>query len=420
MSAPLVARRDGSRRPSVLLAATIAALILLAGIGLAHAQGMPPGGAGRGPTEVGVMALEEADVPYAVTLPGRAVASAQTEIRPRVGGMVEEILYQPGRPVDAGTPLFRLEPDSYEAALAAAEASQASAEAALATAKATVERYERLEGVGATVSEVQTARSNVASAEATLKSAEAAVQTAQLDLDRSVLKSPIAGIVDVAAVSVGAIVTANQTDALTTVTQLDPIYVDVSESAARIIRVRERIDSGAMQPGDRMEAELTLESGSTYAGIGRLVTPGTSVSTTTGAVDVRFEFDNGERKILPGQFLRVKIVIGTQRAVLVPQRATTRQSDGTLTAFLAVDGKAQRVVLETSGTHENAWVVTSGVAAGDMVILDGLTTLADGAAISPVPVTIAANGVVQDAAPADAAEARSTAAPAAEAAAGGN
>ncbi|MGR3793571.1 efflux RND transporter periplasmic adaptor subunit [Vannielia sp. SX4] len=392
------------RRPSTLLAAALAALILALAVAVANAQGMPPGAGGRGPTEVGVMELEEANVPFSVTLPGRAVASAQTEIRPRVGGMVEEILYEPGRRVEAGTPLFSLEPDSYEAAFAAAEAEQASAEAALSTARATVERYERLEGVGATVSEVQTARANVASAEAALKSAEAAVQTAQLDLDRAVLKSPIAGVVDVAAVSVGAIVTANQTDALTTVTQLDPVYVDVVESAARMTRIRERIDSGAMQPGDRLEATLTLESGTTYEGIGRLVTPGTSVSTTTGSIDVRFEFDNAERMILPGQFLRVEIVVGTQRAVLVPQRATTRQADGTLTVFIAVDGKASQVELETSGTYENAWVVTSGVEAGDQVILDGLSNLSDGAEISPVPVTISETGVVEDAAPAEATE----------------
>ncbi|MFY0635362.1 MAG: efflux RND transporter periplasmic adaptor subunit [Vannielia sp.] len=419
MSASEFPHARGARRPSVFLAAALAALILLASIALAHAQGMPPGGGSRGPTEVGVMSLEEADVPYSVTLPGRAVASAETEIRPRVGGMVEEILYEPGRPVEVGAPLFRLEPDSYEAALAAAEAQKASAEAGLSTARATVERYERLEGVGATVSEVQTARANVASAEAALKSAEAAVQTAQLDMDRTEMKSPIAGITSVASVSVGAIVTANQTEALATVTQLDPIYVDVAESSARIGRVRELIDSGALQPGDQLGVKLTLESGTTYESTGRLVTPGVNVSTTTGSVDLRFEFANDARRILPGQFLRTEIVIGSRRAVLVPQRATTRQSDGTLTVFLAVDGKASQVLLETAGTHENAWVVTSGVVAGDMVILDGLNNLSDGAEIATVPVTISATGVVEDAAP-DAAGAEGDAASdAAETSAGG-
>ncbi|MCO5133177.1 MAG: efflux RND transporter periplasmic adaptor subunit, partial [Phyllobacteriaceae bacterium] len=210
--------------------------------------------------------------------------------------------------------------------------------------------------------------------------------------------SPIAGFADVSNVSVGAIVTANQTDALTTVTALDPIYVDVAESAARIARVRERIDAGSMQPGETLAATLELESGTSYDGTGRLVSPGVTVSTTTGAVDMRFEFDNPDRMILPGQFLRVNVEIGRQTAILVPQRATERQADGSLTAFVAEDGAARQVTLTYAGTYENAWVVTDGVSPGDRIILDGLSNLSDGAEITTVPVTINAAGVVEDAA----------------------
>ncbi|WP_253913286.1 efflux RND transporter periplasmic adaptor subunit [Pseudoruegeria sp. HB172150] len=346
------------------------------------------------------MALEETLVPYSVTLPGRAVASERTEIRPRVGGIIAEIAYTPGRTLEIGDLLFRLEPDTYEVAYAAAEAERTGAAAALDAAQSTVDRYVRLEGTGVTSSDLQTAQADLAQAKATLSAAEAALKSARLDLDRVDIRSPIAGVVDVSAVSIGTLVTANQTDALTTVTAMDPIYVDVAESSARMMRIRSRIASGSMQPGGQLEAVLTLENGEIYESTGRLVAPGLSVSTTTGAIDLRFEFENPDRMILPGQFLRVRIIVGEQRAILVPQRATERQSDGTLTAFIARDGTAERVELTYSGTHKNGWIVTDGVAAGDEVILDGLTNLTNGAAITTVPVTINAAGVVEDAAPA--------------------
>ncbi|WP_238364024.1 efflux RND transporter periplasmic adaptor subunit [Mesobacterium pallidum] len=351
----------------------------------------------QAPQEVGVVTLEEAAVPYSVTLPGRAVASEQTEIRPRVSGMIEEIPYPSGQRVSAGDTLFRLEAASYEAALAAAEAERVGAQVAVDTAQATVDRYARLEGSAVTTSDLQTARATLAQARATLSSAEAALQSAQLDLDRVEIKSPIDGVADVPAVSVGTLVTANQTTALTTVTATDPIFIDVAESSARIMRVRARIDSGAMTVGDRLEAVLTLENGETYSGTGQLVSPGLIVSTTTGSVDLRFRFDNPDRMILPGQFLRVEVTVGTQSAVLVPQRATDRQSDGTLTAFVLRDGTARRVEIASAGTYRNAWITTGGVAAGDQVIVDGRSNLMDGAQVTPVPVTIDAAGVVQDA-----------------------
>lgn len=359
----------------------------------ALAQPMP---GQAGPTEVGVVTLEEASVPFSVTLPGRAVASAQTDIRPRVGGMIEEIAYEPGSRVEAGDVLFRLEAATYEAALAAAQAQKTGAEVAVSTAEATVSRYARLEGTGVTTGDLQTAQASLAQAQATLSAAEADLQTAQLNLDRVTIRSPIAGIVGVSAVSIGAIVTANQADALTTVTATDPIYVDVAESSARIMRVRAQLSSGALQPGDRLEAVLTLENGATYSDTGALVTPGLEVSTTTGAVDMRFQFGNPDRMILPGQFLRVQITIGQRRAVLVPQRATERQSDGSLTVYVAEDGVARQVTLSTSGTYQNAWIVTDGVVAGQAVIVDGLTNLRGGAEVRPVPVAINAQGVVED------------------------
>ncbi|WP_287886366.1 efflux RND transporter periplasmic adaptor subunit [Paracoccus sp. (in: a-proteobacteria)] len=368
--------------------------ILLAGQAFAQ-QG--PGGRGpQGPTEVGVMATAEEDVPYTVTLPGRAIAYQQTGIRPQVGGEVLEIAYDPGRPVKAGDVLFRLDPETLAAALAAAEAAVAGAEASLTQAQNTVTRYRRLEGSG--VSAVDRANAEVAlkQAEADLKSAEAARDAARLALQRTEIRSPLDGVADVAAVSVGDLVTASQSESLTTITQLDPIYVDVSESSARMLRNRARISAGQLTVNGGVGTQLILETGEEYQGEGRIVSPGITVSPTTGTVPIRLQFDNPDQMILPGQFLRVKLTLGTTRAVLVPQRATSRASDGTLTAFVARDGKAQQVTLSEQGSHRNSWIVTQGINPGEQLIVDGLDNLRAGTEIATVPVTIDAQGVVRD------------------------
>ncbi|PJE30040.1 Multidrug resistance protein MexA precursor [Pseudooceanicola marinus] len=383
-------------RPVRRLGATLLSLGLLLHAVPAWAQF-----GGGGPTEVGVVALEMGAAPYQVVLPGRAVAHDQTEIRPRVEGLVEEIPYRAGTRVEAGALLFRLETDTYDVALAAAEAQLASAQATETAAQAQVDRYERLEGVGSTQSDLDQARAELASARASVKAAESSLKSARLNLERTEIRSPIAGIVDLAQVSEGALVTANQSQALTTVTTIDPIYVDVQESSARMLRVRKRLEEGSLTRTDDLDIGLVLETGDTYEGQGRMVSPRSEVSTTTGTVDFRIEFDNPERVILPGQFLRVTITLGETQAILVPQRATSRGSDGSLTAFVAEGDTARRVTLTAQGTWQNAWIVTEGVAQGDQLIVDGLQNLRDGAAISTVPVTINAAGLVEDQAAAD-------------------
>lgn len=367
--------------------------LLLAGQALAQQGERGP----QGPREVGVMVAAEQDVPYTVTLPGRAIAFQQTGIRPQVGGEVLEIAYDPGKPVKAGDVLFRLDPETLAAALAAAEAAVAGAEASLTQAQNTVTRYRRLEGSG--VSAVERANAEVAlkQAEAGLKSAEAARDAARLSLDRTEIRSPIDGVPDVPQVSVGDLVTASQSEALTTITQLDPIYVDVSESSARLLRNRARIDAGQLTTNGETPAELILETGETYRGSGRVVSPGILVSTTTGTVPIRLRFDNPQALILPGQFLRVRLTQGSTRAVLVPQRATRRATDGTLTAFVVREGKAQQVTLSEQGSWQNSWIVSQGVSPGEQLILDGLQDLRPGTEVKTVPVTIDAEGVVREA-----------------------
>lgn len=381
--------------------------------------GPPPAGAAQGPRQVGVMTLAREQVPVTVVLPGRAVAYHETAIRPQVGGEVAEIAYRPGEPVKAGQVLFRLDDAQRAATLASAEAAVTSATAAQAGAQATVNRYDRLQGTGVSRAELETAQVALANARASLSAAEADRELARLAVERSDIRSPIDGVADLAEVSVGDLVTASQSDPLTTVTQLDPIYVDVSESRARFLRNRQLRDAGTLARPKGVEAQVILETGQVYDQTGTMVTPGRTVSATTGTVPFRLQFPNPDRLILPGQFVRVRLTVGTLDGVLVPQRATSRSASGALTAFVARDGKAEQVTLTESGTTQNSWVVTQGISEGEALILDGLTNLNPGAAITTVPVTIDADGVVRDAqgAPSAPAAAASTPAPAADAAA---
>jgi len=379
-------------------------LVLMAGAALAQGGpppgGPPPGGMMPGmmggPAEVGTITLVETDIPVTRSLPGRAVAYERTEIRPRVSGTIEEILFTPGRPIGVGDPLFRIDDAPYRAEVASASAQLASAEAGLALARANVERYRSLQGSAATMADLQSAEATAAAAEATLANARVALELAQLDLDRTTIRSPISGIVAVPQVSVGALVTANQSDSLTSVTRLDPIYVDISDSSAGMLRNRQRLESGELSPGDRIGLELILETGEPYAREGALVAQATEVSSSTGTIDMRVSFANPDHIIMPGQFLRVNVTLGTTRAILVPQRATSRSADGSLVAWVVRDGTARRVTLTTAGSHANSWIVTGGVEPGAELAVDGLGNLVDGAEIRTVPVEIDASGVVRD------------------------
>jgi membrane fusion protein (multidrug efflux system) len=358
--------------------------------GPAGAQSRPD----AGPTAVGIVTLREEPVPFTVELPGRAVAFEQADIRPRVEGVVQEIPYDPGRPVKVGDVLFRLERDSYEATLTAAEAEVAQADSANQAAQVTLDRYTRLEGSGVTQETVDAARVALLQAQAALKGMQAALKIAELDLDRTEIRSPIDGVADVPKVSEGALVTANQTEALTTVTRLDPIYVDVAESSARMLRVRERVREGSLRPGETIKMTLTLENGRVYDATGAIVSPGVLVSQTTGTLNIRVRFPNPDRQIIPGQFLRVEATLGSTQGILVPQIATSRSATGVLTAFVVRDGKAAPVTLTDAGSHQNAWIVTGGIEAGDQLIVDGLRNLRAGAEVAPVAVTIGPDGVI--------------------------
>lgn len=350
------------------------------------------------PKKVGVITLHKATVPRIVTLPGRAVAFEQVDIRPRVSGVISKILYTPGEKLEVGTPLFQLDDASYVAAVAAAEADAVKAKANLPIAQAAYDRAKKLEGSGYTEAQVETAKSGLADAQATLKAAEAALTYARIERSWTTVSSPIQGYAEVTNVSVGDLVTSAQSDSLTTVTRLDPIDVDVLETSTRILSVRDQIEQGILQPSEKMKANLLLENGDTYQGVGTSVAPSKTVSTSTGTISIRFRFENPDQKILPGMFLRGTVELGTIHVFLLPQQAATMQNDGFLKAFLVgKDGKSTQVSLKTLGSYKNSWMVVDGVSEGDQLIVDALKNMRAGAAVSPVEAVIDDNGVVQDA-----------------------
>ena len=348
------------------------------------------------PPKVGVVTLQPQSVPRIVTLPGRAIAQSEAAIRPRVTGLVTEILYEPGAALDVGAPMFRIDPTTYEANLKSAQAQVTSAQAALTQARTSFGRTERLLGSGTTQAQVDESRAALEQAEAALQSAEAALTLAKSELDWTTVTSPINGLASVAAVSIGDLVTAGQADPLATVTQLDPIDVDMYEPSARLLSLRDDISEGRLQLKETLQATLTLETGETYAATGELVAPGFTVSTSTGAVDTRFRFDNPRRLILPGMFLRGQIDLGTTEAFLVTQNAATRSKTGQLTAWVIRDGKATQVDLVDDGTYQNHWIVTDGLEPGELLAVDNLAALSDGATVTTVPVTLDENGVVRE------------------------
>lgn len=378
---------------SLATGAAMVAAILLPAVTWAQAPGGMP------PKQVGVMPVARQDVPRIVTLPGRAVAVSDTAIRPRVGGIVTEILYRPGAAIEAGTPMFRIEDTTYQANLASAEAQVASARAQVTQARAAFDRTRQLLGSGTTQAQVEEAQATLDQAEAALQSAEAARTLAQADLDWTTVTSPIAGIASVAAASVGDLVTANQAEAMATVTQLDPIEVDMYEPSSRFLSVLDDITDGNLRLNDELAATLTLENGREYQAVGQLVAPGVTVSTSTGSIDTRFRFDNPDNLLLPGMFLRGQVELGVTSAILVSQSSATRDKVGTLTAWVVEDGKVSQRQLTEDGSYQQQWIVTEGLEDGDLLVVDGLSGLAEGMEVVTVPVTIDQTGVVRDQAP---------------------
>jgi len=344
----------------------------------------PQRAAAQPPPTVTVVTLRPEPVTLHTTLPGRTNAFQTAEIRPQVGGVVRERLFREGEQVTAGQPLFQIDPAPYRAALASAEATLAKGQAALESARTTVSRYRPLVAQNAVSRlDYETAVATQKSAEAEVASGRAAVETARINLGYTRVTSPIAGRTGRSAVTVGALVTADQSTALLTVTQLDPIYVDVTQPAATVLRLRREMEAGKLRRdgSDTAEVRLMLEDGTEYPQPGRLQFSEVTVSTETNTVTLRAQFPNPDGMLMPGLFVRARLEQGqAQSAILVPQQGVTRSPRGEPIALVVgADGAVATRTLEVGQAIGNKWLVRSGLQEGDKVIVEGTQRVRNGA-----------------------------------------
>lgn len=345
------------------------------------------GQAQQAAVEVGTVSLTTQRVELTTELPGRTSAFRVAEVRPQVSGIVTKRLFQEGTEVKAGQQLYQIDPAPYQATLASAKADLAKAEASLRSVKAKAARYADLVAINAVSrQDYDDIVSSQEQYEAQIAAARAAVTTAQINVDYTRVFSPISGRIGKSSVTEGALVTANQTTTLATITQLDPIYVDVTQPSGDMMRLRRAIESGHLQGGETSGApvNLTVEgSGLTYGQTGQLQFSDVTVDQTTGSVTLRALFSNPNRELLPGMFVRAKILQGVKEdGILVPQPAVARAADGSSYVWMiSPDGKAVPHPITTSQIIGDKWLVSDGLKSGDQVIIDGLQRLRPGTAV---------------------------------------
>ncbi|ATG46209.1 efflux RND transporter periplasmic adaptor subunit [Celeribacter ethanolicus] len=359
--------------------AALLALALMAGQPVL-AQNAPP------PTPVTVVTLNAGDVTLSSPLPGRVAASAEAEVRPQVGGIIQKRLFDEGSTVSEGDPLYQIDAATYEAVKAVAEASLAQAKAALKSAEIEYERQQELKSRNVVAQQnLDSAIAARDSALAAVKVAEANLLSAEIDLERTQIRAPISGAVGLSAVSQGALVTSGQSTALTTIRALDPVYVDVTQAASEMLRWRRMGNGAEFSETLGQTVSLTLADGSSYEYKGELSAAEPYVNEDTGTIVLRLSFPNPDHFLLPGMYVQVEMPQGVvPGAVLVPQEAVTRDRRGRPMA-LVVNGEnvVESRVLDVVSDQGNNWIVTGGVAEGERVIVAGLQKTAAGATVAP-------------------------------------
>lgn len=401
-----------TRRIAISLALPL--VLPLAGLIPAASLAQGQGGAAPPPPTVTVVTLHVQDVALTTTLPGRVTASAEAEVRPQVNGIVTERLFEEGRMVKVGDPLFRIDATTYEAAVAQAEAAVAQAKAQSDNARREAERVGALRDRRvASESSTDSAIANRDSAEAALKVAEAQLQTARIELDRTTIRAELDGAIGLAQTSQGALVTASQATPLAVIRKLDPVHVDVTQSAAEVIRWRREMAAHDSEEVPGQKVTLRLADGTDYPVSGTLTAAEPYVNETTGVVTLRLSFANPDRILLPGMYVQAVVQQTTARdVVLAPQEGVGRDRRGQPTALVVNDKNQvesrELTVLQDMG---NDWVVSAGLKDGDRLIVEGLQKIGPGMTVVPEERAAAseapaqAAGASAEAAPTDAAPA---------------
>ncbi len=369
-----------------LLLIAIAGAVSLVACGKAAA---PP--AAPKAVQVGVHQVEPQRQAIVTELPGRTSARLIAEIRPQVGGIVQRRLFEEGAQVRAGQVLYQIDPDSFQASHASAQAGVAKAEAMLNSARVTAQRNAELVKIDAISQQLNDdSQATLSQAQADLSVARAALDAARINLARTRIVAPISGRADISTVTPGALVTANQETALTTVQQLDPLVVDIVQSSGELLRLKRELASGVLQRSgvDEAPIRLVLEDGSPYPHAGKLQFSGVTVNRGTGAVTLRALVPNPDGVLMPGMYVRARIESGVaEQALMVPQRGITRTPSGEASALVVgADSKVERRTVKVDRAIGDRWQVVEGLRSGDQVIVDGLQRVKAGTLVQAVPV----------------------------------
>ena len=341
---------------------------------------------GRGAMPVTVVTLATAPVVLRRELPGRTTPYLVAEVRPQVDGIVQQRLYTEGSAVKAGQPLYQLDDATYQADLASAKAALARAEATLNTARLNSRRSADLLAINAvSKQDDENATAALKQGEADVAAAAAAVRSAEVILGYARIKAPIDGRIGKSTVTQGALVTANQDAPLATVQQLDPIYVDLTQSSAEWLSLRRELAAGRLEGTQDMPVAIVLEDGTPYEQPGKLAFSEVSVDPTTGSFALRVVVPNPEHILLPGMYVRAIVGTGARQAgLLVPQQGIARDPKGHTTAMVVgQDGKVEVRQVRVSQAIGDQWLVEEGLAAGDKVIVEGLQKVQPGALVQP-------------------------------------
>jgi membrane fusion protein, multidrug efflux system len=356
----------------------ITALLLVLGSLLLSGCGdsQPPANLAPKAVEVGVVTLAAQALTLSTELAGRTSAYMIAQIRPQVGGIVQKRAFEEGAVVKAGDLLYQIDPASYQTTFASAQASLARAESTLNAARLKAQRQSELLAIEAiSKQDDEDAQVSLQQAQADLHSAQASLETARINLGHTRITAPISGRVEVSTVTPGALLTANQDTVLTTVQQLDPIYVDIPQSSTEVLQLKQALASGKLKSiGDNsIRIRLQLEDGTTYAHEGRLQVSGVTVDKNTGAITLRALLPNPQRLLMPGMYVRAKLDKAVDpQALLVPQQAISRDTRGQGVALVVLaDGKVEQRTVTVAESIGSNWRVTEGLAAGDRVIVEG-------------------------------------------------
>jgi membrane fusion protein (multidrug efflux system) len=367
--------------------------------------GKPAGGFGDMTPQVTVVTLKEQTVTLRRELPGRTNAYLVAEVRPQVGGVLKKRLFEEGSLVKAGQPLYEIDDAIYRAQLESAQASLAKADATVAAAQLAADRArELIKSDAVSRQEYDNAISSSGQAKADVAAGKAAVANASVNLSYAHLASPISGRIGKSSVTVGALVTANQTAAMATIQQLDPIYVDVNQASSEWLHLKQEIDSGRAQSGAAdSPVTILLTDGRTYGQKGKLQFADITVDPTTGDFLLRAIVPNPNGELLPGMYVRALLDEGVlSKGVLAPQQGITRDPKGNATALIVnAQGKVETRNVKVSRTVGDQWLVDDGLASGDHVIVEGLQKVQPGMAVKSVEAAPTADVAAQSAAATD-------------------